>query len=40
MMIWHSWIESDSALCAELPARGCAIGRRSVAWPTSNIPAP
>lgn len=40
MMSWHSQSESDSADGAQLPPRARSIGRRSAAWPTTNIPAP
>jgi len=40
MMIWHSGNESDSASRAALPDPVGMIGRRSAAWPATNIPAP
>lgn len=40
MMIWHSSIESDNACGRGRSSRGCRIGERLAALPTTYIPAP
>ena len=40
MMFWHSSIESDNASGCGRSSRGCLIGERLAAPPTTYIPAP